>query len=67
MLEDQAGIFPAWLQLVKQYDVQGKKVHDARLVAVMQTHSISHLLTFNVDDFHRFAGITAVHPSESQS
>ena len=67
MLDDQSDIFPAWLQLVKQYEIQGKKVHDARLVAVMQTHNITHLLTFNVDDFQRFAGITTVHPSEIQS
>lgn len=67
MLEDQPGLFPAWLQLVKQYDIQGKKVHDARLVAIMQTHNVSHLLTFNVADFQRFDGITVVHPSDVQS
>jgi predicted nucleic acid-binding protein len=67
MLDDQSDIFLAWLQLVKKYDVQGKKVHDARLVAVMQTHNITHLLTFNVADFQRFAGISVVHPSEFQS
>lgn len=67
MLDDRSDIFPIWLQLVKQYHVLGKKVHDARLVAVMQTHNITHLLTFNVADFQRFAEITVVHPSEVQS
>jgi len=67
MLDDRSDIFPIWLQWVKQYDVQGKKVHDARLVAVMQTHNITHLLTFNIADFQRFAEITVVHPSEVQS
>ena len=67
MLHDRADVFPAWLQLVKQYDMLGKKVHDARLVAIMQTHNIGHLLTFNVADFQNFDGITVVHPSEVQS
>ena len=64
MLEDAPDIFTNWLQLVKQYDVQGKKVHDARLVAVMQTYQVNHLLTFNGVDFQRFTDITVIHPSD---
>jgi predicted nucleic acid-binding protein len=40
----------------------GKQVHDTRLVAAMLTHNITHLLTFNVDDFKRFADIVVVDP-----
>jgi predicted nucleic acid-binding protein len=40
------------------------QVHDARLVAVMEVHGLTHLLTFDTPDFHRFAGITAVHPQD---
>ncbi len=40
----------------------GKQVHDARLVAAMITHHITHLLTFNIDDFKRFSAIVVVHP-----
>lgn len=40
----------------------GKKVHDARLVAAMITHQITHLLTFNIDDFKRFSEIVVVDP-----
>jgi predicted nucleic acid-binding protein len=40
-------------------------VHDARLVAVMRTHGVTHILTFNVSDFVRYQsmGIVPVHPS----
>ncbi|MCK6624574.1 MAG: PIN domain-containing protein [Anaerolineae bacterium] len=64
LLDDRPEVFVNWLQLVSQNGVQGKKVHDARLVAVMQSYAISQLLTFNGDDFRRYAAITAVHPNE---
>lgn len=53
-----------WRRLVVHYRVSGVQVHDARIVAAMQTHGITHLLTFNGDDFRRFSEITVVHPSE---
>ena len=40
----------------------GKKAHDARLVAAMNLHGITHIVTFNSDDFARDAGITVIHP-----
>jgi antitoxin ParD1/3/4 len=33
----------------------GVKVHDARLVAMMNIHGIRRILTFNTDDFLRFS------------
>ncbi|MCB0190558.1 MAG: PIN domain-containing protein [Anaerolineae bacterium] len=64
LLDEHPHIFNAWLQLVKQYQVKGKQVHDARLVAVMQSYGLSHLLTFNGADFERYPMITIVHPSQ---
>jgi predicted nucleic acid-binding protein len=64
MLDDRPEVFVNWLKLVRQYEIQGKQVHDTRLVAVMYTHSVDHLLTFNVDDFRRYPIITVVHPGE---
>jgi predicted nucleic acid-binding protein len=64
LLDEQPEVFVNWLKLVSQNGVQGKKVHDARLVAVMQTYAIVHLLTFNVEDFRRYPAITPVHPTE---
>ena len=62
---DTVTIFSEWERLVTTYAVQGKPSHDARLVAFMLTHGITHLLTFNGADFHRYAseGITIIDPT----
>jgi predicted nucleic acid-binding protein len=62
LLAETPAIFTTWLQLVSEHEVRGKRVHDARLVAAMQAHGISHLLTLNPGDFRRFLGIEIVHP-----
>ncbi|MBD2132529.1 MULTISPECIES: PIN domain-containing protein [unclassified Sphaerospermopsis] len=59
---DTPQIFTEWESLVIKYQVMGKQVHDARLVAAILAHNITHLLTFNVDDFKRFADIVVVDP-----
>jgi predicted nucleic acid-binding protein len=56
-------LLPEWEVLVSTYRVSGKNTHDARLVAAMKVHRIGSILTFNVSDFGRFSGITAVHPA----
>jgi predicted nucleic acid-binding protein len=56
---------PEWDRLVVQYQVVGKGVHDAQLVASLLVHRITHLLTLNVADFARYAGeVTVVHPQD---
>lgn len=65
---DTPAIFKQWETLVKTYQVKGVNVHDARLVAVMIVNKLSHILTFNVDDFRRYnSEITIVHPNEINS
>lgn len=64
LLPDSPDIFSHWLSLVKIHDIKGRKVHDARLVAVMLAHSIANLLTFNAGDFKSFTHITAHHPND---
>lgn len=51
LLPDSPDIFVRWRELVTMLPVHGKRVHDARLVAVLQAHSVEHLLTFNLSDF----------------
>ncbi|MDX2044342.1 MAG: type II toxin-antitoxin system VapC family toxin [Acidobacteriota bacterium] len=63
---DRPEIYVEWKQLVTQYAVIGKPAHDARIVAAMKVHGITHLLTFNVGDFKRFQAITVVSPNEVQ-
>src|SRR5258708_5261112 len=65
LLADTSAIFDEWLRLVTTAAVSGRQVHDARLVAVMRVHSVTHLLTFNISDFTRYQtiGIVLVHPA----
>jgi predicted nucleic acid-binding protein len=56
LLPETADIYIAWKGLVGSLNVIGKQVHDARLVAICHVHVVSHLLTFNVAHFARFAG-----------
>lgn len=53
-LGDEPEIWEIWQGLVTAYGVLGKRAHDARLVAAMIRHGITHLLTFNEQDFARF-------------
>lgn len=62
-LMDSPQIYSEWLRLVTTHGSQGRHVHDARLVAAMIVHGLDHILTFNVSDFTRYPGITAVDPA----
>lgn len=62
--QDTPDIFATWETLVTRHRVVGKNVHDARLVAAMLEHGITHLLTFNGKDFKRFNEITVLDPDQ---
>ncbi len=64
LLPETAAIYPAWRRLVNVYRVMGKRTHDVRLIAIMQTHAVTHLLTLNVRDFPIIPGIAIVHPQD---
>ena len=67
LLQETPDIYPAWKVLGAAAGVLGKRVHDARLVAVSHVHRVSQLLTFNTADFAALAGfgpgIVVVHPA----
>ncbi|MGH9877556.1 MAG: type II toxin-antitoxin system VapC family toxin [Nitrososphaerales archaeon] len=65
LLPDSLAIYPEWRRLVVEYSVSGVQVYDARLVASMLVHNVTHILTFNTSDFARYApeGIVAVDPT----
>lgn len=44
------------------FELRGRAAHDARLVAAMERHAISHIPTFNTGDFTRYPGITVLDP-----
>lgn len=67
MKYDNAQVYGRWRGLILIPGVSGTKVHDARLVAAMLAHGLTHILTFNVKDFQRYVplGITVVHPDDA--
>ena len=64
LLRDEPGIFGQWHDLVTIHDVKGKSAHDARLVAAMKRHGLTHIVTFNKADFVRFGEIQVFTPAE---
>lgn len=64
LLPDNEKIHREWRRLVVVHQVKGVNVHDARLVAAMLAHGITHLLTRNRSDFQRYSDITVVDPAE---
>ena len=61
---DERGVFRKWASLVSANQVRGKVAHDARLVAAMQRHGLSNILTFNAGDFARFSSIGVFTPAD---
>jgi predicted nucleic acid-binding protein len=63
LLLDTEAIYQEWERLVIAYGIRGINVHDARLVAAMLVHGLTHILTFNITDFARYSEITAINPT----
>lgn len=64
LANETSQVFPNWLTLVTENKIKGKRTHDARIVAVMLTSGISHVLTLNATDFSGIPGVTTVHPQK---
>jgi len=62
LAEDGPAVTAHLLSLLASVSCGGKQVHDANVVATMLAHGIPSLLTHNVADFSRFAGIITVVP-----
>ncbi len=64
LLPDPPDLYVRWVSLVNNFGVFGKPAHDARIVAAMLAHRLTHILTFNGGDFRRYAslGIIVVDP-----
>jgi predicted nucleic acid-binding protein len=60
LLPDAPGVYPEWRRLAVSFGISGVQVHDARLVAAMAVHGVTHILTFNTVDFARYAAIGIV-------
>lgn len=61
-LPDTTEVYENWREIVVNDSVSGVQVHDAKIAAAVKAHGIENLLTFNIKDFKRYTGITAVEP-----
>jgi predicted nucleic acid-binding protein len=64
LLPDSLAVHEEWRRLLVAHAVTGVQVHDAHLAATMYVYGVPHLLSFNVDDFRRYPGITAFRPQD---
>lgn len=62
LLPETVPLLETWEDLVASYRVAGRNTYDARLVAAMKMHGLNRILTFNVQDFARYAGIEIIDP-----
>lgn len=60
LVEDAPSVRAELFNLLSTHPVAGKQVHDANIVATMLANGITHLLTFNVGDFRRFADLITI-------
>lgn len=58
--DDTPAVTQQLLQLLSNYTVGGKQVHDANIVATMQAYGIPAVLTHNGKDFERFGDVIRV-------
>lgn len=63
VLPDSPAAYAHWRALVVSHGVMGVQAHDARLVALMMAHGLTHLLTLNAADFARYPMIVAITPA----
>ena len=64
-LPEDDRIYSVWRRLVRDHEVSGAQVHDARLAAAMIVHQVPSILTFNGRDFARYPGISVLDPQET--
>jgi predicted nucleic acid-binding protein len=63
LLPDSLATFNEWRRLAVAHSLRGVAVHDAKLVASMNIHGVTNLLTLNETDFKRYTNINVVDPS----
>lgn len=58
--DDTTAVTEQLLQLLTDFKIGGKQVHDTNIVATMQAYGIPALLTHNVKDFKQFGAIIRI-------
>jgi len=67
LLPDSLATYLEWRRLIVAHTISGVAVHDARIVASMKVYNVHQLVTFNVDDFRRYRGLSVLTPQALSS
>ena len=60
VLDENRNVARRLLRLTRAVKCSGKRLHDANIVATMQEHGLTRLVTGNVSDFRRFGDLQLV-------
>ena len=63
--DDTAAVSAQLVKLMGDFQIGGKQVHDANVVATMLAYGVPALLTHNVKDFQRFEQVVEIEAIES--
>ena len=64
VLEEIENVTENLIRLVRTHRLKGARIHDANIVALMQTHNVRKLLTENTKDFSWFSNIETMRLGE---
>ena len=64
--DDSGAVTRHLVKLLGDFDIGGKQIHDANIVATMLAYDIRLLLTYNVDDFRRFGELITIREPRPQ-
>nr|VFJ95255.1 MAG: Predicted nucleic acid-binding protein, contains PIN domain [Candidatus Kentron sp. LFY] len=57
---DTAAVTSQLIELMEDFQIGGKQVHDANIIATMLAYDIPSLLTHNIKDFERFGEVIKI-------
>jgi len=63
--DDTAAVTGQLIKLIGDFQIGGKQVHDANIVASMKAYGIPSLLTHNTKDFERFGEVIRIEGIDS--
>ena len=67
VLPDEPASLDIWVEICKKYQVSGKRVHDARIVATALANGVTVIATRNHSDFQGFQEVSMVDLKSTES
>ena len=64
LLEEGTDVSNRLRRLVERFELKGKRIHDANVVATMLAAGVTKLVTDDSSDYRVFDGVETFHPSE---